>query len=125
MSDPTESKRRGNPAMRAGGPSLNPKGRPKLGDSLAEAMRLRFPVERICDLAEALVTGAESETVRMSALQMIAERTAGKAPQVVEMTVGQRGDDDLIDLTTMTPAQLDAAREAAKEPDDSDGDVES
>ena len=83
MSDPTH-RRGGNPAMVKGGPSLNPRGRPRRGLSLAEAMRERFPLQRICDLAEELATGADDDRVRMQALSFIADRAHGKAPQVVK-----------------------------------------
>jgi hypothetical protein len=88
MSDPTQRKdddvtvlaapKRGNPLMRAGAPSLNPRGRPKVGQSLAEAMRAHFSPQTIIELAESL-TRSEDDRVRMVALQFIAERSWGKA----------------------------------------------
>lgn len=68
------------------GQSGNAKGRPPVGEALGEVFRNRFSPEWIADQAEKLATGAVSESVRMAALQMIAERTAGKAPMIVDVT---------------------------------------
>lgn len=53
-------------------------GRPRVGLSLAAAMRRKFPPDRIVELAEKLATTADDERVRMVALQFIAERAYGK-----------------------------------------------
>lgn len=86
MSDPIQTKR-GNPAMYKGGPSLNPHGRPRVGDSLANAVRQRFSPERIAELAGKLAESAESEQVRLSALQLLSERGYGKVVSVVDATI--------------------------------------
>lgn len=86
MSEPIEGKRRGNPNMRAGAPSLNPKGRPPVGESLATAYREKWPPEKIVEHVGKLATGAASEQVRLQALQMIAERTAGKVVTLIDAT---------------------------------------
>lgn len=69
------------------GQSGNPAGRPKVGESLASAMRHKFPPDRICELAEKLATTAESDQVRLSALQFIAERGHGKVTTVIDAAV--------------------------------------
>jgi len=77
----------GNPMMVKGGPSLNPAGRPKVGLSLAEAMRKRFPVSRIVDMAEQMFADATDERVKMQALQFIADRAHGKVLSTTEITI--------------------------------------
>jgi hypothetical protein len=79
MSDPTTKKPKGgNPAMRKGAPSLNPKGRPRLGTSLAEALRAKLPAEEHASMLVDLATKATSEQVRLSALLAIGDRAHGK-----------------------------------------------
>jgi hypothetical protein len=84
MSDPIP-KRRGNPAMVAGGPSLNPHGRPRRGQSIAEAIRRRVDPDRIAELAEQLAESAESETVRLAALSFLADRSEGRPVSTIDM----------------------------------------
>jgi hypothetical protein len=60
--------------MRRGGPSLNPRGRPRVGESLAAALRHRLPPERIAELAVQLLAGDASADVRLAALDWIARR---------------------------------------------------
>jgi hypothetical protein len=61
MGDPApEQKRRGNPAMVKGGPSLNPKGRPRAGLALAERIRERLDPDTLLNLAMRV---AEDETL--------------------------------------------------------------
>lgn len=76
------------------GESGNPKGRPPVGRSLADALRRRFPPDRVVDIAESL-TESEDDRVRMIALQFIADRGYGK---VVD-TSAPDADDDSIDLS--------------------------
>lgn len=83
---PTPKRRGGNPNMRAGGPSLNPHGRPKRGLSLAEAIRERVDPAWIAERAVALAETAESEATRLAALSLIADRGWGKPLSTVEVT---------------------------------------
>lgn len=94
---------RGKPFQK--GATGNAKGRPKLGLSLAEAMRERFPVERICEIAESLVTGAEDDRVRMQALTFIADRAHGKPLQAIELK--QPDVTSEVDLDTVKAIPLD------------------
>lgn len=80
------------------GESGNTKGRPRIGQSLAYAMRNKFPPERIVALAEDLVTGADDERVRMVALQFIADRAYGK---VVDAEDPASDDDTPIDVSAV------------------------
>lgn len=61
------------------GESGNLLGRPRVGASLANALRLRFPPERIADVVEELLN-SEDERVRVVTVQFIAERGYGKPP---------------------------------------------
>lgn len=99
MSEPIP--KRGNPAMRAGGPSLNPHGRPRVGASLADAYRSKWPPEKIVEHVGKLATGAASEQVRLAALQMIAERTAGKVPTVLDASITNGGNAPARDWSAM------------------------
>lgn len=87
MSDPIAEKRRGNPAMRKGAPSLNPAGRPRVGQSLAEAVRAAVTPEELAAKMLKLADGAESEQVRYSALAWLGERGHGKVPNVGDLTL--------------------------------------
>jgi hypothetical protein len=90
MSDPTVEKRRpGNPAMRKGAPSLNPAGRPRVGQSLAEAVRAAVTPEELAEKMLKLADGAESEQVRYSALAWLGERGHGKVPTTGDLTLRQ------------------------------------
>lgn len=90
--------------MTRGAPSLNPRGRKPLGTSLSAAMRARFPVDKIVDLAADLAEHAESEQVRLAALQMINDRAWGKVTERHEVTTGAPDQDE--DLSHLTDAQL-------------------
>jgi len=54
---------------------------------LANAFRHRFPVEKIVELAAKLAESAESEQVRLSALQLIAERAHGKVVVGIDASI--------------------------------------
>ncbi len=71
-------------------------------------MRARFSPERIVELAGKLAESAESEQVRLSALQMIAERSHGKVTEKHEVTAMQAGaeEDDDRDLDALDVEQL-------------------
>jgi hypothetical protein len=75
-SPPPPRRRPGNPAMRRGAPSLNPRGRPPGGLTLAAAIRKRWPPERIVQLAEQLLaTARPAEALRV--LDLLARRGYG------------------------------------------------
>jgi hypothetical protein len=77
------------------GVSGNAKGRPRVGASLADALRRRFPPERVVDIAERMVESLD-ERVRMVALQFIADRGYGK---VVTATDHESDGEDAIDVS--------------------------
>ena len=94
--------------MAKGAPSLNPRGRPRVGDSLANAFRQKFSPERIVELAEKLAESAESEQVRLSALQLIAERAHGKVVTTIDASITAEGAAPSRDWSSMP---LDERRE--------------
>lgn len=69
------------------GQSGNPAGRPKVGLTLAEAMRKRFPPDEVVKLAAQLVEESPDDKVRLSALQFIADRAYGKVLSTTEVTI--------------------------------------
>lgn len=73
--------------MRKGAPSLNPAGRPRVGQSLAEAVRAAVTPEELAAKMLKLADGAESEQVRYSALAWLGERGHGKVPNVGDLTL--------------------------------------
>ena len=77
--------------MAKGAPTLNPRGRPRVGDSLANAVRQKFSPERIVELAEKLACTAESEQVRLAALQLLAERGFGKVVTTIDASITAEG----------------------------------
>lgn len=66
--------------------SGNPRGRPPVSLSLADAIRRRFPPERIVDMVEKLADDAKDERVRLAALQIISDRGYGKVLTEIEVT---------------------------------------
>ena len=79
-----------------------------MGESLAQAYRERFPVERIVALAEKLVENAESEAVRLSALQLIHDRGHGKVTERHEVAaVRSEPDEPDVDLSQLSIAELE------------------
>jgi hypothetical protein len=87
MSEAIEAKRRGNPRMVKGAPSLNPAGRPRVGESLAEAVRNACSPDELAAKMLSLADGAESEQVRYSALAWLAERGHGKVTQSIDASI--------------------------------------
>lgn len=81
-------KRRPNRTSWKVGQSGNPKGRPRTGESLAEVVRAEASNLAIVKKMQWLADHAESETVRFHALNWIAERGNGKAPQEVVVHEG-------------------------------------
>lgn len=66
--------------MRAGAPSLNPKGRPPRGQSLAERVRRRVDVDELIDgLANIAADPAAKHADRIAAAREILDRGYGKA----------------------------------------------
>lgn len=105
---PTTPKRRGNPAMRRGAPSLNPAGRPKVGQSLAEAVRSAVSPEELAERMLKLADGADSEQVRFSALAWLGERGHGKVTSDHSVTLKQGTQPDHNQLAAaLTDAELE------------------
>ena len=95
--------------MQRGAPSLNPHGRPKVGQSLADAYRSKWTPERIVEHVSRLAESAVSEQVRLAALAMINERTAGKVSDRLELSRGadaEQDEDALVEA--LSDAELDA-----------------
>jgi hypothetical protein len=75
---------RGNPAMRRGAPSLNPKGRPRVAESLAAAIRARLSPDRIVDLAVGIIEREGTPAgVRLRTLEALARRGYGYSDTAV------------------------------------------
>ena len=114
MSDQILVRPRGNPAWRPG-VSGNPSGRPRSGTSLADVLRAKCSAEWIADRLRELASSAESEQVRLSALQQISDRTHGKVTDRLELSRGtDPEDDDGVDYSALDLDQL-RALEAAEE----------
>lgn len=106
-------KRIGNPAWVKGGASPNPAGRKSVGDSLADAMRRKFPPARIVELAERLAETADSDSVRLSALLFIADRAHGKVATDLNLHATMSdGEDARANAALIANAPLAARREA-------------
>lgn len=104
MSDPNP--RRGNPAMVAGGPSLNPAGRPRRGQSLAEAVRAAVDPVEIAEMLLKIARDTEETTAnRLQALNALTNRGWGAPAQSLDLNVSRGGDDLAERWATLTPAQ--------------------
>lgn len=85
------------------GQSGNPKGRPRVGDSLADAIRRRFPPERIVDMLESL-SQSDDDRVRATVTQVIADRGYGKVKEHLEVESGMTPEQvALFEALRMTP----------------------
>jgi hypothetical protein len=78
-----KKKRKPPPTAWKSGQSGNPKGRPKSGESLSEAVRAHVTPKALIDRMKWLADNAESEMVRFHAVNWLADRGHGKAPQEV------------------------------------------
>ena len=100
---PSPPKRRaGNPNMRAGAISVNPRGAPRKMESLATACREAVSPAELAAKMLALADGAESEQVRYSALAWLAERAHGKVASVLDATLTNGNTSSAYDLDSMT-----------------------
>jgi hypothetical protein len=88
----TTTRRRGNPAMRKGGPSLNPHGRPPVRLALATAVRERFPAARIVQLAENILAGDAPALVKLRTLEFLGRRGYGTAVAPYAATAAAGGE---------------------------------
>ena len=106
MSEPIP-KKRGSPLMVAGGPSLNPKGRPRLGHALAELVRAQCdPAELLASLV-ALAKGPHvRHTDRLAAIRELLDRGWGKAIQQSEIDATVSAGDALpVGVERMSPEE--------------------
>ena len=79
--------------MRRGGPSLNPGGRPRRGESLAEAVReLVEPAELIGFLLAIMRSPVMRIADRLTAAGQLLDRGWGKALQPSEISVNATGE---------------------------------
>lgn len=91
------------PARKVGNPnwlpgvSGNPLGKKK-STSLAEAIRQRFPVERIVDIAENLLA-SDDDRVVLATFSLIMDRGHGKVASVISATVSTS--EDHIDVSSI------------------------
>lgn len=81
------------------GQSGNPKGAPRKSLSLAEALRQRFPVEELLEVAAGLLA-SEDDNVRLKTLTLVWDRMFGKAPTVVE--IASTGQDAKVDWSAVS-----------------------
>jgi hypothetical protein len=70
------------------GEVTNPRGRPPVSLSLADAIRRKFPPEKMVEIAESLLA-SKDDRVRLGAFQTIQERGYGKVLSTVEITTHQ------------------------------------
>lgn len=100
-------KRRGNPNMQKGSPSLNPGGRPKLGHALAEQVRALVEPTEIAEFLVSVMKGPHWRIAdRMQAARELLDRGWGKAIVTSEIDATVNGADNLpANLTAMSPAE--------------------
>src|SRR3954467_14998865 len=67
-------RRPGNPNMRRGAPSVNPRGRPPAELALSNAVRARFPAEVIVSMAAHILDGDAAPEIKLGTLEFLARR---------------------------------------------------
>lgn len=98
MSNQFSAKRRGNPNMVKGGPSLNPRGRPARGDALAEKVRAQTSGDDIIKFLLGVMNAPHCRMVdRIHAARELLSRGWGQPVQTTE-----------VDATINTPDSLPA-----------------
>jgi hypothetical protein len=86
MSEATVIKRRGNPAMQRGAASLNPRGRPPRGTSLAERVRAAIDPGEIIDFLDSVWRDSQHRIeTRVAAASQVLDRGWGRPMQSVEL----------------------------------------
>lgn len=78
----TPRRRPGNPAMRRGAPSLNPKGRPPSWLALSNAVRARFPAAVLVEMAAHILESNELAEIKLRTLEWLATRGYGPIRKV-------------------------------------------
>jgi hypothetical protein len=106
---PRRARRPPTPASWVKGQSGNPRGRPRRGDALAEAIRERVEPDRLIDVALAIIDSeAAPASVKLQAAQFLAERGYSRPAERTELAVGPFASDDDDDprLARLSVAQL-------------------
>lgn len=86
----SKPKRRGNPNMRKGMPSINPKGRPRSGLAFAERVRERVDPDKIIDAVLEVLENAEKPSERLQAATFLRDSAYAKPPTAtaIQLTTG-------------------------------------
>lgn len=84
--DKTERKPRGGRRFRAGAPSANPKGRPKIDKDLKEIIKAACP-QAVETLVEICTSKSASSNARVAAASILLDRGYGKAVQPIDQTI--------------------------------------
>jgi hypothetical protein len=119
MADPNSPKRRGNPALVKGGPSLNPAGRPPGTTITAQLDRLADKAAIARRLLEIIDDPKTSTRDRLNAIAIVQDRLEGKASQPVNIntTISPADRDEETALTKLTAEQLRRLRQIEIERD--------
>jgi hypothetical protein len=89
-----------------GGPSPNPRGRPRSGNALAEAIRLHVEPRALIAVAARIIEDEKAPaSVKLQAAQFLAERGFVRPEQRHELVVGASDPDDE-DLSACTLDEL-------------------
>lgn len=97
------------------GATGNPKGRPRKGSSLAEAIRAKVDPAALVEIALAIAQDKASPALQLQALQFLAGAGFVKPEQRHEVLVGAAGDDEPEDLSHLTTEQLRALQANERE----------
>lgn len=104
QSQPSRTRKPPTPGSWKPGASGNPKGRPRRGDALAEAIRSKCDPEELASIAMTIAREGASEGVRIQAMQFLADRGYVRPEQRHELVVGTMEDEP--DLSHLTVDQL-------------------
>lgn len=102
-----QTKRKPTPASWRPGVSGNPRGRPRKGNALTDAVRVGADPDELVDIALDLARNGQTESTRVSALTWLRDSGYTRPAERHEVAVGSPDEDDGDALAIATDAELD------------------
>lgn len=101
MSEEKMTRRRGNPLMQKGKPSLNPRGRPPSGSSLAEKIRETIEPEEIVACVASVMRNSFKSADRLAAAKFLSEFGWSKPPSLAGVQINDHRNSSALSATIL------------------------